>query len=161
MLTLPIPLWYGTLWRKAGAQCAAFDGERRLMEPAIGVLHMAAVMDVLGVALAAVDPYRAVLKHPAEGSERADQHIVTDLLLRAGATINELNAVRKHLSRVSGGQLARVASPARVLSLILSDVAGSPLDVIASGLTAPDPTTFADALVVLARRANDGDWEQQ
>ena len=61
------------------------------------------------------------------------------------------NAVRKHLSGVSGGQLARVAAPANVLSLILSDVTGSPLDAIASGPTVPDPTTFADALAVLAR----------
>ena len=81
----------------------------------------------------------------------ADIQDVTGLLLRSGATINELNAVRKHLSRVSGGQLARMASPARVLSLILSDVTGSPLDVIGSGPTAPDPTTFGEALAILDR----------
>ncbi len=75
----------------------------------------------------------------------------TQLLLRAGATIGELNAVRKHLSQIAGGQLARRAAPARVLALILSDVVGSPLDVIASGPTAPDPTTYADALAVLDR----------
>jgi glycerate 2-kinase len=103
----------------------------------------------------------ALLTLPAEGIGLEDVQAVTDLLLRAGATINELNAVRKHLSSVSGGQLARIASPARVLSLILSDVAGSPLDVIASGPTAPDTTTFADSLAVLARRANDGDWERK
>jgi hydroxypyruvate reductase len=60
--------------------------------------------------------------------------------------------VRKHLSRPKGGQLARASSPARMLTLVLSDVIGDPLDVIASGPTAPDPTTFADALDVLARR---------
>ena len=81
----------------------------------------------------------------------ADIQDVTGLLLRSGATINELNAIRKHLSRVSGGQLARMASPARVLSLILSDVTGSPLDVIGSGPTAPDPTTFGEALAILDR----------
>jgi len=75
---------------------------------------------------------------------------VTDQLLRAGATIHELNAVRKHLSRIGGGGLARAASPARVVTLAVSDVVGGALDVIASGPTVPDPTTFADALEVLA-----------
>jgi hydroxypyruvate reductase len=93
----------------------------------------------------------ALLTLPAEGITLEDIQSVTDLLLRAGATINELNAVRKHLSRISGGQLARIASPASVLSLILSDVTGSPLDVIASGPTVPDPTTFSEALAVLSR----------
>jgi hydroxypyruvate reductase len=91
----------------------------------------------------------ALLTMPAAGISLQDVQTVTDLLLRAGATINELNAVRKHLSGVSGGQLARIAAPARVLSLILSDVTGSPLDAIASGPAVPDPTTFADALAVL------------
>jgi hypothetical protein len=75
----------------------------------------------------------ALLTLPAEGITLEDVQTVTGLLLRAGATINELNAVRKHLSRVSGGQLARVAAPARVLSLILSDVTGSPLDTLNGG----------------------------
>src|SRR5438552_3433660 len=78
------------------------------------------------------------------------QH-VTRLLLAAGATIAELNAVRKHLSRFKGGLLARAAWPATVVTLALSDVLGDPLDVIASGPTAPDPTTFATALEVLER----------
>jgi glycerate 2-kinase len=65
---------------------------------------------------------------------------------------DRLNAVRKHLSLLKGGQLAREAAPARVLTLLLSDVIGDPLDVIASGPTAPDPTTFADALDVLRSR---------
>jgi hydroxypyruvate reductase len=82
----------------------------------------------------------------------AEKQGVTRLLLRAGATINELNAVRKHLSRFKGGQLARAAAPARVLTLVLSDVIGDPLDVIGSGPTAPDPTSFAGALDVLAAR---------
>ena len=77
---------------------------------------------------------------------------VTRLLLAAGATIAELNAVRKHLSRFKGGLLARAAWPATVITLALSDVIGDPLDVIASGPTAPDPTTFATALEVLERR---------
>lgn len=82
---------------------------------------------------------------------------LTRLLLRAGATIGELNAVRKHLSRFKGGQLARAAFPATVVTLALSDVIGDPLDVIASGPTAPDPTTFADALAVLEGRGVRGE----
>lgn len=93
----------------------------------------------------------ALMTAPAQGLALEDIQLATQALLRAGATINELNAVRKHLSRISGGRLARAAAPARVLSLILSDVTGSPLDVIASGPTAPDPTTFQDALAVLQR----------
>jgi glycerate 2-kinase len=81
----------------------------------------------------------------------AEKQAVTRLLLESGATINELNAVRKHLSRLKGGQLARAAHPAPVVALLLSDVIGDPLDVIASGPTAPDPTTYDDALAVLDR----------
>ena len=84
---------------------------------------------------------------PVEGVSLANLQTLTDALLRSGATINELNAVRKHLDRVKGGGIARMAGAkrARVLALILSDVVGDPLDVIASGPTSPDPTTFADA----------------
>ena len=80
-----------------------------------------------------------------------DMQQVTELLLRSGATITELNAVRKHLSRFSGGQLARTAAPAGVVSVIVSDVVGDALDVIASGPTAPDVSTFADCMDILAR----------
>jgi len=72
--------------------------------------------------------------------------------LRAGASIHELNAVRKHLSRLKGGGLARAAAPARVVTLALSDVVGDELTTIGSGPTVPDPTTFAEALSVLERR---------
>jgi glycerate 2-kinase len=72
-------------------------------------------------------------------------------LLAAGAPIGAINAVRKHLSRIKGGQLAALAAPAQVIALILSDVVGNPLSVIASGPTAPDPSTYADALEVLDR----------
>jgi hydroxypyruvate reductase len=82
----------------------------------------------------------------------AEKQETTRLLLAAGATINELNAVRKHLSLFKGGQFARAAAPATLVVLVLSDVIGDPLDVIASGPAAPDPTTFADALRVLERR---------
>jgi hydroxypyruvate reductase len=71
-----------------------------------------------------------------------DKQITTRLLLACGATIQEINALRKHLSRIKGGQLARAASPARLVTLVLSDVIGDPPDVIASGPTVPDPTTF-------------------
>ena len=88
---------------------------------------------------------------PVPGVTLAEKQVVTRLLLECGATINELNAVRKHLSRLKGGQLARAAHPAPVVALLLSDVIGDPLDVIASGPTAPDPTTYDDALAVLDR----------
>jgi hydroxypyruvate reductase len=94
----------------------------------------------------------ALLPAPAEGLTLRDKQRTTGLLLRAGATIHELNAVRKHLSRLKGGGLVREAAPARVVTLILSDVVGDDLSTIASGPTVPDPTTFADALAVLTRR---------
>ncbi len=76
---------------------------------------------------------------------------LTDQLLRSGATIRELNTARKHWSRIKGGGLARACAPATVITLILSDVVGDPLDVIASGPTVPDPTTVDDARAVLQR----------
>jgi glycerate 2-kinase len=76
---------------------------------------------------------------------------MTGLLLRCGATIGEMNALRKHLDRVKGGGLARMAAPARLAALVLSDVIGSPLDVIASGPTVADPSTFADARRVVEK----------
>jgi hydroxypyruvate reductase len=98
----------------------------------------------------------ALTPAPAPPVTLDEKRAVTRLLLGAGATINELNAVRKHLSRVKGGQLARAAAPARVVTLLLSDVIGDPLDVIASGPTAPDSSTFGEAVAVLRRR---GVWE--
>ena len=83
----------------------------------------------------------------------ADKQAMTRLLLAAGASINQLNAIRKHASLLKGGQLARAASPARVEALLLSDVVGDPLDVIASGPTTPDVSTFAEALGILDRFA--------
>lgn len=74
-----------------------------------------------------------------------------DVLLRCGASIEEINTVRKHLSGVKGGQLAKAVYPARLMSLILSDVIGDPLDVIASGPTVADPTTFTDAWYVMKK----------
>src|SRR5215831_18279074 len=88
---------------------------------------------------------------PAEGITLEEKQEVTSLLLRAGATIRELNAVRKHLSEVKGGQLTRWAAPASVISLIISDVVGDPVDFIASGPTAPDTTSFSDALAIIQK----------
>lgn len=93
----------------------------------------------------------ALLADPAPGLTLDVIGAVTNRLLRAGATIGELNTVRKHLSALKGGQLAGRAAPATVVALILSDVVGSPLDVIASGPTVPDPSTYGDALAVLDR----------
>lgn len=93
----------------------------------------------------------ALMPLPAESVTLEDKQSVTGRLLRAGANINELNSVRKHLSAFKGGQLARVCQPARVVSLILSDVVGDPLDTIASGPTSPDPTTFTDSINVLKK----------
>ncbi|HET7232317.1 MAG TPA: DUF4147 domain-containing protein [Longimicrobium sp.] len=87
---------------------------------------------------------------PVGGVSLTDLKALTGALLRAGATIREINAVRKHLSRIGGGWLARAAYPARVVTLVVSDVVGSPLDVIGGGPTVPDPSTFADALGVLS-----------
>jgi glycerate 2-kinase len=91
----------------------------------------------------------ALLPAPAEGISLADKLAVTKLLHRSGVTIDEMNCVRKHLSRVKGGRMAEAFRGKLLISLIISDVVGDPLDVIASGPTAPDPTTFQDALAVL------------
>ena len=93
----------------------------------------------------------ALTPAPAPPITLAEKQALTRLLLRAGANINQLNAVRKHVSTLKGGQLARAAAPARVEALLLSDVNGDPLDVIASGPTAPDDSTFAEAMGILAR----------
>lgn len=93
----------------------------------------------------------ALLPLPVAGISLADIQALTQALLRCGADITEINTIRKHLSGLQGGQLARLAQPAQVVTLILSDVVGTPLDVIASGPTVPDPTTYADAVAVLKR----------
>jgi glycerate 2-kinase len=93
----------------------------------------------------------ALLTLPAEGIELAELQALTSILLRCGANINEINTLRKHLDQVKGGGLARLAHPASVITLILSDVVGNPLDVIGSGPTVPDTSSFADAYAVLER----------
>jgi glycerate-2-kinase len=78
-------------------------------------------------------------------------YIMNNLLIRCGASIQEINCVRKHLSRIKGGQLARIIRPASLISIILSDVTGNPLEVIGSGPTVPDSSTFGDALKVIEK----------
>ncbi len=93
----------------------------------------------------------ALLPAPVEGLTLADKQAVTRFLMHSGATIGELNTVRKHLSRIKGGNLARACRAGRTLTLIISDVVGDPLDVIASGPTVADSSTAAEALDVLRR----------
>lgn len=99
----------------------------------------------------------ALLPLPAKGINLAEKQQLTGLLLEAGADIGEINSIRKHMSGLKGGQLARAASPATVVNLILSDVVGDRLDVIASGPTVPDESSFADAKGVLERY---GIWDK-
>jgi glycerate 2-kinase len=91
----------------------------------------------------------ALLPLPAEGITLADLQELTSTLLACGASINEINTLRKHLDTLKGGGLARLAAPASLITLVLSDVVDDLLDVIASGPSVPDPTTFADAYSVL------------
>ena len=93
----------------------------------------------------------SLLTLPADGLCLEDIRTTTDCLLRSGADIGEVNAVRRHLSAIKGGRLAEAAAPARVISLILSDVVGDAPDAVGSGPTAPDPSTFSDALRVVER----------
>ena len=93
----------------------------------------------------------SLLESPGDGITLSDLQTMTNNLLRCGADIGEINTIRKHLSRVKGGGLARVVSPARCVSLILSDVIGSDISSIASGPTAPDPTTFVQCREILAK----------
>lgn len=93
----------------------------------------------------------ALLPLPAAGIPLGDKQQATQALLACGATIHEINTLRKHLSRIKGGRLAQAACPARIVTLILSDVVGDDLDVIASGPTVPDPRTFADCLDIITR----------
>ncbi len=91
----------------------------------------------------------ALLTYPAAGLSLADLQATTAALLKCGATIDQINTLRKHLEALKGGQLARLAAPATLITLILSDVVGSPLDVIASGPTVPDHSIWADAWQVV------------
>src|SRR2546426_7705627 len=93
----------------------------------------------------------ALMPLPVEGMNLGDEANVTSLLLKSGASIEEINTVRKHLSQVKGGRLAERLYPATVLTLIISDVVGDKVDAIASGPTVPDPTTYRDVELVLKK----------
>ena len=122
---------------------AAMDGAQRIVELAQSADEHDLVICLISGGGSALLPL------PVEGVSLADKQAMSDVLIRSGATINQINTVRKHVSQAKGGRLAEFAAPAQVLTLVLSDVVGNPLDFIASGPTVPDSTTFADALAVL------------
>ncbi|MDA8305960.1 MAG: glycerate kinase [Deltaproteobacteria bacterium] len=124
----------------------------RSMRAAAGLLAVGRGLDERTLALVLISGGgSAVVCAPAQGLRLEDKIATTGLLLSCGATIQEINCVRKHLSAVKGGRLAEAFAPATVVSLILSDVVGDDLDAIASGPTVPDPTTFTDSLEVFRR----------
>ncbi|MCU0246245.1 MAG: glycerate-2-kinase family protein, partial [Bryobacter sp.] len=122
-------------------------GARRILELAAQAGERDLVVCLISGGGSALSPA------PAPPVTLAEKQATTKRLLECGAAIQEINAVRKHISLFKGGQLARAAAPAAVLSLLLSDVIGDPLDVIASGPTAPDESTGADCLRILDRYA--------
>ncbi len=122
---------------------AGADAARRMLE-----LAESAGADDLVVFLASGGA-SALLAAPAPGVTIEDKQAITRALLRSGATIHQMNAVRKHLSAIKGGRLAAAAAPARLLTLAISDVPGDDIDVIGSGPTVPDKSTLADARAVL------------
>ena len=99
----------------------------------------------------------ALMSSPADEISLTDIQRLTKILLANGATIKEINTIRKHLDRVKGGRLAQAAYPARMVTLILSDVIDDPLDMIASGPTVPDPTTFHDVDNIIKKYQLDAD----
>jgi len=99
----------------------------------------------------------ALIPYPVDGITLEEKIATTNLLLACGASINQINCVRKHLSQLKGGGMAKLAAPADLHALILSDVLGDDLSAIASGPTVPDPTTYSDATDILTAR---GVWEQ-
>lgn len=120
-------------------------GARRIAEMAREAGANDLVLCLISGGASALTPY------PAAPVTLAEKQSLTRLLLECGATIHEINAVRKHCSEFKGGQLAALAAPATVVSLLLSDVIGDDLDVIGSGPTAPDASTFGDALGILRK----------
>jgi glycerate 2-kinase len=121
------------------------DGARRIAEIARSAGRRDLVIALISGGASALLPL------PADPVTLEQKQETTRLMLACGATIHEMNAVRKHLSAIKGGRLAAMAQPAQVLSLILSDVVGDDLSVIGSGPTAPDPSTYQDALAILDR----------
>lgn len=125
-------------------------GARRIMSLAEGCGPRDLVFCLISGGASALTPL------PAPGITLEEKQAVTRALLACGATIHEINAVRKHISGIKGGQLARLAAPATVISLLLSDVIGDSLDVIGSGPTAPDSSTFASAWAVMVKYGIEG-----
>lgn len=124
---------------------AGLDASRRILETVSGLTEDDMVLCLIS------GGGSALLSLPADGITLEDKATFTDQLLRSGATITEMNCVRKHLSAVKGGRLAMACHPAKVVSLIISDVPGDDLSSIASGATTPDPSTYADALAVIEK----------
>jgi hydroxypyruvate reductase len=118
-------------------------GGRRLLEAARGAGGRLVVTLVSGGG-------SALAEVPAPGVSLSDLVAVNDALIRSGAPIGEINVVRKHLSAIKGGRLAAAAGRGPMITLVVSDVVGNPLDLIASGPTVPDPSTYRDALAILA-----------
>ncbi|MEO1613053.1 MAG: DUF4147 domain-containing protein, partial [Pseudomonadota bacterium] len=125
---------------------AGLDAARRILQ-----LATSAGPDDLVIALISGGG-SSLLTLPADGIAFEDKQALNDALLKSGAPIDEMNAVRKHVSAIKGGRLAAAAYPAKVVTLAISDVPGDDPAVIASGPTVADPTTFADARAILAKR---------
>jgi len=121
---------------------AGMDASKRILETVSGLSEDDLVLCLIS------GGGSALMSLPAEGISLDDKKSVTSTLLRSGATITEMNCVRKHLSAIKGGRLGVACHPARVVSLIISDVPGDDLSSIASGATVPDPSTYDDARAV-------------
>jgi hydroxypyruvate reductase len=133
-------------------QCGHPVPDRRGVEGARRIAEMAASAGKGDLVLCLISGgASALMPFPAAPITLEEKQAVTRLLLACGASIHEINAVRKHISAIKGGQLARLAAPATVEALLLSDVIGDDLDVIGSGPTAPDASTFAVAAGILQR----------
>ena len=125
---------------------AGMRGARRMLDMMAGLTK-----DDLVIALISGGGGSALLSLPAEGISVEDKRAVNRALLKSGAPISEMNCVRKHLSAIKGGRLAAAASPAKVVSLVISDVPGDDLAAVGSGPTVADPTTFAQARAIIAK----------
>jgi glycerate-2-kinase len=130
---------------------AGVNGTRRILE----IAEQASEEDLIVCLISGGGS--SLMPLPRNGISINDKREITNALLKCGATINEINTVRKHISDFKGGWLAKKAYPATILNLILSDVVGDPLDFIASGPTVPDSTTFSDAIEVLKKY---GLWDE-
>ncbi|TMA63181.1 MAG: glycerate kinase [Deltaproteobacteria bacterium] len=124
---------------------AGLDGARRIVEMVQTAGERDLVIFLVSGGGSALFPY------PADDLSLADKQQTTEVLLKSGATIQEVNAVRKHLSRLKGGQFAQLVAPAQLITLILSDVVGDSLEAIASGPTVADSSTYGDCLQILRR----------